>query len=88
LHASAAPDAPIYPQGRLRGALPAFGIVAPSALQRAALEKDRRADAGAIVYGVPLYVEDQSSRLKLGTMAEATAGRPGHKFTPIFSVLF
>jgi len=41
----------------------AFGIVAPGALQAAAFEKDRRADAWAVFGGHSLDVSDQAYRV-------------------------
>jgi hypothetical protein len=36
-----------------------LGVAAPEALQRTALEKDERPDAGPVVHGVVLDVENQ-----------------------------
>jgi hypothetical protein len=35
-----------------------FGIMAPKAAERAALQKNGRADPGAIVQGKPLYIKN------------------------------
>lgn len=46
----------IYP--RLQSAAMAFRIPAPSAAQRTALEKEFCADAGTVMNGITLYIEN------------------------------
>jgi len=63
---SSAPQASVAAQGRLGIVFPAFGVVTPPAAQGAAFEEYGCADAGAVVYGVPLYVENESGRIEIG----------------------
>ena len=56
----AAADALVRVTGCLRAGADALGIVAPDAAQRAALEKQRRAYARAVVDGEALYVHQQA----------------------------
>lgn len=60
LDARAAPYAAFWHEGEFRLPLLAFGVVAPLASQRATFEENGGADAGAILDGIPLDVEDDS----------------------------
>ena len=61
LDASAASHTPTAAKTGFRILAPALGIVAPPALQGAALEKDGGPDARPVVDGVFLDVEDVSA---------------------------
>lgn len=57
-YAAAAPDTFVRIIGKLRLCRKAFGIVAPHAAKRTALEKDRCADARPVVYRKTLDVKN------------------------------
>ena len=58
--AFAARQAAAFKDQQFRPGRLALRIVAPGAVERAALEKDGRADAGSVLDGVPLEVKDES----------------------------
>jgi hypothetical protein len=66
LYTLTAPDTSACSEAEFRMFLPAFGILAPLTIQWAAFEENCRADAGTIVYGVLLDVEDESGHLEVG----------------------
>lgn len=57
LRAEAAAGAEALCMPKLRLRLQPLGIVAPLAMEWAALQKDRCTDAGTVVYGITLHVE-------------------------------
>jgi hypothetical protein len=56
----AALNTPAGPMHKLRFEGNSLRIMAPQAMQRAALEKNGGANAGPIVYGIPLDIEDDA----------------------------
>jgi hypothetical protein len=58
-----ASDASTFAKAKLGPALPAFRIMTPKALQRAAFKKHGCTDTGAVMYGVFLDIEHESLRL-------------------------
>ena len=69
LYAETAVHAGFFLEHDLHLALQAFGVRTPLAAQRAALEKDDRPDAGAIVHIVFLHIEDQSFSFHLASFS-------------------
>ena len=58
LETGATADAPLGMDHDLRLGVNGLGIMAPRTMQTATFKENRCADAGAIVYGKALYVED------------------------------